>query len=783
MTTYSLPGFKVIRNASDAIIDIQEISLNLVVQEGANAVLSYSLIPGATSDGLFPEVDITAPGVFNADTSDGVSTEVVDNFIGQIARGTDITYILNLTNNSTGGIPENYIFRLGGAELPIPTTPAEMTALEGSITGGGAITSGPFAPGASFDFATLPFVTMTEDDRFVGTPGNDTINSGDGNDQIQGGAGDDLLNPGDNRYFDGVAPGAGNDTVVLSDMHSGYVEFYHYDLNAGVTFNIDGNANTATVDKGVNGTTQIVDLQKPMLGDALNLYGVGLFATGHDDVFNITVADNGWVQIDGENGNDTFNVGASTNGFLRLSYRNAPSGVTIDLAARTVSSDGYGGSDTITGPGTVTGIRSSMHNDTILGSDLDEHFILMAGNDTLDAGAGRDRLRYDRTGVEAVTLDLGAGTASGTWRGEAFSHMISNVERVRGSREGHDNLAGADGVDVELDGRGGNDTLIGRNGNDILIGNAGNDSLDGGAGNDQARFNVASSDFTVTKAAGVYTIVSADGTDTVTNVEEFVFSDTTLNVTQMDARAGITAPPDAPVVETGTTGDDTLSGGTGNDRLVGGDGNDRLVGGDGADTLNGGDGDDTILGGDSAGDLRDVIYAGGGGDSVEAGAGNDLVFGQDGNDTIAGGAGVDELQGQNGDDVITGSNFSDLVFGGAGNDFVNGGFGHDRINGGTGADKFFHAGVEGHGSDWVQDYLSTEGDVLLWGGAAATASDFQVNLAHTANAAGERAGDDAVQEAFVIYKPTGQIIWALVDGGGQDQINIQIGGAVFDLLA
>jgi len=63
-----------------------------------------------------------------------------------------------------------------------------------------------------------------------------------------------------------------------------------------------------------------------------------------------------------------------------------------------------------------------------------------------------------------------------------------------------------------------------------------------------------------------------------------------------------------------------------------------------------------------------------------------------------------------------------------------------------------------------------------------TAADFQVNLAHTENDAGERSGDDAVQEAFVIYKPTGQIMWALVDGGGQSEINIRIEGETFDLL-
>lgn len=222
---------------------------------------------------------------------------------------------------------------------------------------------------------------------------------------------------------------------------------------------------------------------------------------------------------------------------------------------------------------------------------------------------------------------------------------------------------------------------------------------------------------------------------------------------------------------------------SGNDRLDGLGGNDTLNGGNGLDTLSGGDGDDFLYGGASPMDLRDVIYGGNGADHVDGGYGNDLLYGGNGNDTILGGAGADELIGQAGNDVINGSAFSDLVFGGDGNDFVNGGFGHDRINGGQGADKFFHTGELGHGSDWVQDYSSSEGDVLLFGNSSASGSDFQVNFAHTESAAGERAGNDDIREAFVIYKPTDQIIWALVDGEGQSSINLQLGGETFDLLA
>ncbi|MEX5729505.1 hypothetical protein Ga0609869_002858 [Rhodovulum iodosum] len=88
------------------------------------------------------------------------------------------------------------------------------------------------------------------------------------------------------------------------------------------------------------------------------------------------------------------------------------------------------------------------------------------------------------------------------------------------------------------------------------------------------------------------------------------------------------------------------------------------------------------------------------------------------------------------------------------------------------------AAAAGHGSDWVQDYAAAAGDLLIFGGGAATADDFRVALAET-----PRAGLQGVAEAFVTYLPTGQILWALVDGAAQDSLNVSIGGEVFDLLA
>jgi Ca2+-binding RTX toxin-like protein len=161
--------------------------------------------------------------------------------------------------------------------------------------------------------------------------------------------------------------------------------------------------------------------------------------------------------------------------------------------------------------------------------------------------------------------------------------------------------------------------------------------------------------------------------------------------------------------------------------------------------LNGGAGNDRLTAGDTEADLRDLVYGGDGHDEIDGGFGNDELRGDGGHDTITGGAGVDTIIGGIGDDVLTGQIWSDVILGGDGMDFINGGFGHDRVNGGADADRFYHLGVEGHGSDWVQDFSDTGGDVLVFGGTGSI-SDFQVNVTET-----EAAGQAGVAEAFVIH--------------------------------
>lgn len=222
-------------------------------------------------------------------------------------------------------------------------------------------------------------------------------------------------------------------------------------------------------------------------------------------------------------------------------------------------------------------------------------------------------------------------------------------------------------------------------------------------------------------------------------------------------------------VQTGTNGNDTLIGTAMDDRLYGLDGIDRL---------NGGDGDDLLVGGTSLYDGGDLLFGGAGNDTILGGVGNDSLYGMDGDDVMSGGLDGDFLAGQNGNDTLSGGAMGDSLFGNDGDDFLNGGYGHDQIVTGAGADRVYHAGVAGHGSDWIADFEAA--DTLVFGGGTATAADFLVQTTQTVGA-----GQELVSEAFVTYRPTGQILWALVDGADLAHLNLTIAatGETFDLLA
>lgn len=218
----------------------------------------------------------------------------------------------------------------------------------------------------------------------------------------------------------------------------------------------------------------------------------------------------------------------------------------------------------------------------------------------------------------------------------------------------------------------------------------------------------------------------------------------------------------APVVVTGTTGNDTLSGSAAFDAL-GNPITDAVDGLGGIDTfvltgalasyslsidasgnllVSGPDGNDTLSGiellqatdgvypvgslvsfsqpsltgltvSSSASTGNDYLVGGIMGDAIGGGAGNDTIAGLTGNDTLFGNAGNDVLLGGDGADQLEGGAGNDLMFGGAGDDLMRGDVidvvGNDTMLGEEGND-WLDAGA---GNDWLD---GGGGNDTLYGG-------------------------------------------------------------------
>ena len=253
----------------------------------------------------------------------------------------------------------------------------------------------------------------------------------------------------------------GNDRVTFTtterDDIYGDLEYQHL-TGVGVTVNLDGARGRATVSKRSAGSDIIEGLSGVLQWD---LGGLGLYGTSSNDVFNLTMSDEQWMQVGGGAGNDRFNIrGPFGSGLVRLDYSNAPNGINIDLQAGRARNDGFGDVDTITG--NAWQVRGSDSTDRILGSSVNEHFIGRRGDDYIDGRGGYDTLRLDRAccaSIAHVDVDLGAGIATGTWNGEAFRYTLRNIEAVRGSVNS-DTFAGRAGADDVFRGKGGNDIFI-----------------------------------------------------------------------------------------------------------------------------------------------------------------------------------------------------------------------------------------------------------------------------------------------------------------------------------
>ncbi|AFY57514.1 Ca2+-binding protein, RTX toxin [Rivularia sp. PCC 7116] len=318
---------------------------------------------------------------------------------------------------------------------------------------------------------------------------------------------------------------------------------------------------------------------------------------------------------------------------------------------------GKGGNDSLTG---------GRGNDTLSGG---------TGNDTLDGGEGIDTVR--ETADTDFWLQDNLLNSSDTETKQTLGrNTLKNIEKASLTGGQNDNFINAEKFtgNVNLSGKGGDDTLIGGYSNDILSGGEGNDSIDGGEGIDTVR-ETADVDFQLEN-------VRLDDSQLKTTDSK---TGSQLSIDQLKdiERVQLTGGESKNKLDASRfSGNVHLSGKGGNDSLVGGSANDTLSGGEGSDTIDGGAGIDTLR---EAADVdfkltdnqlastevktrnlvandelrnieRVVLTAGESNNKIDASefSGNVNLSGKGGRDTLIGGSGNDTLSGGEGDDTLDG---------------------------------------------------------------------------------------------------------------------------------
>lgn len=677
MTTYTLQGAAVQFPEDDGpTISVAASTFSFVVPDNTTS-LTYTIVD--TEEDSLPEVDFNGE-IYNVRLDGFTYTQAtassLEFSLGQVNWSGGVTYLLILELD-TGPDDLEYIFEIGGAPLPDFSSAAAVDSFIASATFIGEA-GGAFAEGATLSLSGLAGVSVSQNDRVIGTTGDDVFAESVGNDTVN------LLTNdfGEDVIYDG----AGNDTYdYSSSTASAYHALIYSNRPGPINVAIEADQADATITG--SGTDTIVDVHNAMAGDGLEISG-----TSGDDTFNIETnpAEFGYLGLNGGAGNDSYvlEVAGGTTVRINLSYdglSGATTGAVVNLDTGIISNDGFGGTDTVsvTGDGRLE-LRGTGFADSILGSARNERFILDAGNDTLDGGGGFDWVRYDRNQIDAVVVNLDTGIATGNWNGSAFTDTLSNIEAVRGSRYGNDSLTG-DEFDNRLEGRGGDDTLEGFGGNDTLVGGEGQDTYvingqvmadlvriwdeDGGSilrlldfpGFDAAGFYVDGNDLIRVSDNGQTTIIE-DGANQSLFVQ-WANSDQTIFDPMLTVITDFSDATNSAYVFAGTNDDDTLVAadvtGSVDAEIYLNDGDDMLTADDGYTAFAFmGSGNDTFIG--SGAD--DWVRGQGGADSLSGGAGNDTLRGEDGTDTIDGGAGNDMIFASGGGaDVIDGGDGTDTL--------------------------------------------------------------------------------------------------------------------------
>jgi Ca2+-binding RTX toxin-like protein len=227
---------------------------------------------------------------------------------------------------------------------------------------------------------------------------------------------------------------------------------------------------------------------------------------------------------------------------------------------------------------TMANIKGTLGNDTLYGTQLDDHFFASygddtmygddgndtfhhsAGNDIMIGGRGSDTVDYSRAD-KSMYIDLSAGYGSGMTNDETDTY--SSIENVIGSN--FFDVIGGDGNANHIRGMGGDDWIGGGGGADVL---------EGGEGNDLLFYIDSTARVVVDLLNNTASGGSASG-DTISGFEGVWGSNYNDILSGTHGDNGII----------GAAGNDTINGRGGDDDITGGEGNDIMTGGTGADTF------------------------------------------------------------------------------------------------------------------------------------------------------------------------------------------------------
>lgn len=415
---------------------------------GASNRATYISAPAAVSVNL--TIGTASDGYGSTDTLSNINHVRGSNFNDTLV-GSDTTSVTEVFDGRGGNDNINGMGGIDEARYDSATVGVNVNLATGTATDGLGGTD-----------------TLANIENIRGSNFNDTITGSSNSDRLEGRAGDDSLVGGDGA--DSLVGGTGNDTLdggtqrtpaSSADLSQQYDLAIYTDATSDVTVALGADGTNGTATGGGLGTDTLINIEM-------------VIGSGYADVISGSNRNFNEI-IRGGAGNDTLSGGAATGtdlGFNIVDYRFGAGAVTVNLATGTAT--GADGNDQLTG---FQGIQTGDFNDSLTGDAQGNFFEAGGGNDTIDGGAGVDRLSFQLS-TGGVTASLATGTSSGA----AGTDSFTNIENLRGS-EFADTLLGSAG-DNDIQGRDGNDSIDGAAGNDTLYGGYGNDTLTGGAGND-----------------------------------------------------------------------------------------------------------------------------------------------------------------------------------------------------------------------------------------------------------------------------------------------------------